>query len=80
MTLFALFVKLIILSRVHPKLGSIVRLSYMVFFEAAYFTLFFYSTIVFFAIGYWVLGNQAGGHPTSTDDGNDYERLSIFMD
>ena len=52
----------------------------MVFFEASYFSFFFYSVVLFFALGYWVLGNQAGGHPTSQDDGDDYERLGVFAD
>ena len=41
--------------------------------------MFFYMVILFFAFGYWILGNQPGGHPTSQDDGDDYERLPEFL-
>ena len=58
------------------------RLSYNVVFAASAFSIFYYLVIVFFALGYQILGNSPGGHPDigyGHGDGNDYERFSEFM-
>ena len=74
-----IFARTLLLLRIFPQYGQIVRLLHGVIYEAASFT-FFWSTVIFcFAFGYLVLGNTPGGHDVPDHDSDDYKRLNQYL-
>ena len=74
------FVKLLTYLRIIKSYALIIRLCYDVFFKSLPFTTFFYLYNMLFAIQYYYIGVDTGGHPDPLHgDGNDYSRLSRFI-